>query len=156
MSRRLPEVFVSVVLIPTTKCSENRGDAHTLRWEEDALMPKHIWCIPLGYSPLGKTCSLKPGTDGGHSSLLLEYISIEDDVAFNSVSRLTLTATQSRYLNHIRSLLFTACLVILPGFLKNICQPPCGDYDMLPGRLFIFAKMNSAPLSEVPCPKNVT
>lgn len=117
-------------------------------------MFKHIWCIPPGRRPLGEMCSWM-GTDGGRSRVVLEYISTEDDVAFSSVSRLTLTATQSRYLNHIKTLLFMACLVILSGFLKNICQPPCGDYDELTVRLFIFAKMNSAPLSEVLCPKKL-
>jgi hypothetical protein len=47
---------------------------------------------------------LEWGTDGGRGSLLLEYISIEDDVAFNPVIGLMLTATQSRYLNHIKAL----------------------------------------------------
>lgn len=51
-------------------------------------------------------CSLSQGPDGGCRSLLLEYISIEDDVALDLVTRLTLNATQSRYLNHIKTLFY--------------------------------------------------
>lgn len=39
-------------------------------------------------------------------SLLLEYISIENDVTLDLVTRLTLNATQSRYLNHIKTLFY--------------------------------------------------
>lgn len=68
-------------------------------------MFKQIWCIPLGYVSFSKMCSLSPGPDGGCRSLLLEYISIEDGVT-DLVTRLTLNATQSRYLNHIKTLFY--------------------------------------------------
>lgn len=70
------------------------------------LMFKQIGCIPLGYvSFMEMRCrSLEP--DGGCTSLLLEYISIEDDVALDLVTRLTLNATWSRYFNHIKALFY--------------------------------------------------
>lgn len=69
-------------------------------------MFKQIWCIPLGYVSFSEMCSLSQGPDGGCRSLLLEYISIEDNVALDLVTRLTLNATQSRYLNHIKTLFY--------------------------------------------------
>lgn len=52
------------------------------------------------------SCVPEPGPDGGCTRLVLEYISIEDDVALDLVTRLTLNATQSRYLNLIMILFY--------------------------------------------------
>lgn len=82
------------------------GSQQSLLREEDALMFKQIWCIPLGYVSFSVMCSLSQGPDGGCRSLLLEYISIEDDVTLDLVTRLRLNATQSRYLNHIKILFY--------------------------------------------------
>lgn len=51
-------------------------------------------------------CVLSLGPDGGCRSLLLEYISIEDDVTLDLVTGQILNATQSRYLNHIKTLFY--------------------------------------------------
>lgn len=82
-------------------------------------MFRHIWCIPLGCVSFSEMCSLGQGPDGGCRSPLPEYISIEDDVALDLVTRMTLNATRSQYLNHIKTLLFMALLVGLSCFMSN-------------------------------------
>lgn len=67
-------------------------------------MFKQIWCIPLGYVSFSEMCSPRRAPDGGCRSPLLEYISIDGDVVLALVTRLTLNAAQSRYLNHIKTL----------------------------------------------------
>lgn len=69
-------------------------------------MFRQMWCIPLGYVSVGEMCSPSRGPDGGCRRPLLEYVSIEGDVALALVTRLTLNATQSRYLNHIKNLFY--------------------------------------------------
>lgn len=123
------------------------GSHQSLLRGEDVLMFKQIWCIPLGYVSFNVMCSLNQGPDGGCRSLLLEYISIEDDVTLDLVTRLRLNATQSRYLNHIKILFYLWLSLILSGFMSN-CQVPCGDM-MLSVLPFIFAKINSGDLTEV-------
>lgn len=111
-------------------------------------MFKQIWCIPLGYVSFSEKCSLSQGPDGGCRSLLLEYISIEDDVTLDLVTRLTLNATQSRYLNHIKTLFYLWLSLWFSLALCLIVSLHVAIWCAI-SSAFYLCQMNSATLSKV-------
>lgn len=75
--------------------------------EEAVPTLKQIRCVPPGYRSLAaprRAPAAEP--DGQCGGLLQEHISVEEDVALYWVTRLSLNATPSRYLNHIKAFFY--------------------------------------------------